>query len=226
MLEFIGPTSNLLLATSGCVCNSETEYFDNNSNTANLQFDFSVLESIDLYADLESQGSSDIIASLPTNVTVCSNKNQLNIVASGNYFHDNATDWGLSHEADKIDLTKYSEYMTDKYLWTFNISVKIKEINDGYQEIYLYNRLVKKGSVSSSDTFSKNDAVENGMIGYEQNINHSTRGDDHFTYSIPFEVLGSNCREEMYVRYGTHGQFSDEWAKESITVTITIRENR
>ena len=147
------------------------------------------------------------------------------VIASGTWANGSEkTDWGLSHEADTIDLSDYTEYMTAQYEWEFTIKVDIEEIEDGYQEVYLYNQLVKHGSVSSSDLYDESFAQECGLVKAFRNHNYSTKANDKWTAEMKFTLAGSECKKSMYVRYGAHGQFGDEWLKKGVKVIITITE--
>ena len=70
---------------------------------------------------------------LPTNKVILENENQYTIDATGYY--------GLiARDHEKLNLAAYTEYMTKDYLFLLDVSIDLKEKDDGYQEIFLYNK--------------------------------------------------------------------------------------
>ena len=203
---------------------SATETFSKDVNSNQIPFDFSIINQIDLNANLPVSSGPDFI-SLPYNKVVLSSNEEYKVIASGTWLNGSEkTDWGLSHEADAIDLSDYTEYMTAQYEWEFTIKVDIEEIEDGYQEVYLYNQLVKHGSVSSSDLYDESFAKECGLVKAFRNHNYSIKANDKWTAEMKFTLAGSECKKSMYVRYGAHGEFGDDWLKKGVKVIITITE--
>lgn len=120
---------------------------------------------------------------------------------------------------DEIDLSKYSDYMGNGYLFVFDFSVNLREKDDGYQEVYLYN---------NNGTSSKIETVKNAINNYglvSGKVIEHERGKkltDSRKYDFTFYVNGLNIRENMFVRYDAFGDDGDTWYRENIKVTLRI----
>ena len=206
---------------------SEDEHFEKDASTSSLIFDFNLLKDVKLDEDLPISEISDIIYPEPYNRLVLHNKDDYEVVASGGgalSFDKDKTDWGLSHKKELIDLSDFSEYMSDKYEWEFNIKVHIVEEKDGYQELYIYNEYHNVGGIYSNDTYSKETAQQYGMVWYNDQLNYSDSNDDDWVAEELCILSGSQCRNKMYITYGAHGTASDTWHKKEVTIYLTIRE--
>lgn len=119
---------------------------------------------------------------------------------------------------DEIALDEYTKYMDSEYLFVFDFSVKLKEKDDGYQEIYLYNE-----NNTSSKTISTPKAIEYGLVAGTV-IEHvrGKKSTESKTYAFTFCVNGTEINNSMFVRYDAFGSDSDTWYRENITVKLRI----
>lgn len=155
---------------------------------------------------------------LPMGEIVLDNENQITVTDSGVY--------GLaarSHE--QMDLSEYSEYMQSGYIFAFDVTINLQEKDDGYQEIYLYNKF----DVTTSDgnktlAFAREHGLLWGTtLEYAPGKVNKTPGDVHFSWVISGEsIRKTNGDEGMFIRYDAHGDDADTWYKNSITITLRI----
>ncbi len=80
----------------------------------------------------------------------------------------------------------------------------MKELDEGYQEIYLRN--------SNSINVAGNPEFVHGGGDVDN------WGWEHFTFTVDAE----NCTETMYLRYCAHGKNSDDWVRGQATVTVKV----
>ncbi|MCH5143126.1 MAG: hypothetical protein J1G07_05420 [Clostridiales bacterium] len=150
---------------------------------------------------------------LPSEKTILNNSNRITVTDDGIY--------GLaarSHE--QILLSDYSEYMTSDYIFIFDVTINMNEKDDGYQEVYLYNKYdVTTTSTSKDISYAR----EHGLV-YGTQIEHdpgkaNTKPQDH---NFNWVITGNNICDTMYIRYDAHGKDDDTWYKNSIKITLKI----
>lgn len=150
---------------------------------------------------------------LPSEQIVLNNNNRITVTDDGVY--------GLTARShDQIILSDYSKYMTSDYIFVFDVTINMHEKNDGYQEIYLYNKYDVTTSNAGKDISY---AREHGLI-YGTLLEHET-GKANTTpksYNFNWVILGNNICDNMYIRYDAYGNDSDTWYKNSITVTLKV----
>ncbi len=112
----------------------------------------------------------------------------------------------LSIVLDLIDISELSTFFNQSYTVTFNIELCMREINAGYQEVFLLNE--------PSHTQRAYKVIEYGGSG-----NACTEwGVVRFT----FELNGSDCTDVMCLRFGAYGNFSDDWYRRWVRATVTV----
>ena len=150
---------------------------------------------------------------LPDEATVCKNSNQITVTDTG-YL-------GLAaRDHDQIDLTDYTRYMRERYVFVFNVGLNMHEKDDGYQEIYLYNSYDKTTSSEYSVEQAKRDfgLVCGTQLEHSPSKQDSTKKDYHFRWV----TSGSNIKSPMFIRYDAWGNDNDTWYKNSIEVKLRI----
>lgn len=150
---------------------------------------------------------------LPLEQTILDNSNQITVIDDGVF--------GLAARSfDQMLLSSYAEYMTADYFFLFDVTINMHEKNDGYQEIYLYNKYDVTTSSTNKDISY---AMEHGLI-YGTLLEHDT-GKANATpqnYNFNWVISGNNIHENMYIRYDASGNDNDTWYKNSITVTLRV----
>jgi len=122
----------------------------------------------------------------------------------------NAKKIDASHEYtyDEFNISALSPFMNSEYTLCFDIRIEMKEENAGYQEIYL----------------CKDDETHiTGVAEYEfgGNGKASTTYDE---VKFNWTVRGDECTEIMKLRYGAHGEGSDDWYRRQAKVIVTIQK--
>ena len=181
---------------------SPNSQFDSESEIS-LEFDTSLLDEIDLFADY-------LPLIEPTEMAEYTNYNEWTITDDGQ--------WGLHNpdQTEKLNLYSLAPYMNSKYNIVFEITVNMEELFDGYQEILLYNKW--NDWVDDTDNINSEIAESKYGVVAVKTITHGDAGawDHEFTFTID----GSKCNEKMYIRYDAHGKYEDTWYRNNIRVTI------
>ncbi len=117
-------------------------------------------------------------------------------------------DASYEYTYDEIDLSQFSQYMTSDFEFQFNLEILMKEEYAGYQEIYV----------------CKDDKTH---VGGESAFEFGGLGSAHKAYDwarIVCTIDGENCTPKMLLRYGAHGDHSDDWYRAHVKATITVVE--
>lgn len=129
-------------------------------------------------------------------------------------------EYGMSTNLDNMDvlyMDQLMSYSNEDYVFKFEITMNIMEENDGYQEIWLYNKF-NKTDVTSESVGSKG-AASFGMVTGESQIEYGENyaGD----YSLTWYVAGDDIRPHMYLKYDANGEGDDEWKLNHIIVKVS-----
>jgi len=116
---------------------------------------------------------------------------------------------------DKISFTSLFGHTVAEYLAvgyqtvSWEIKIKISEIDDGYQEFYVS---------------TKNTTTDGNIFQYTV-IEHGSGKTDTSVWTHTFTPPNTNlsvCKDTMYVLYGAHGSKNDDWYRHSISVKMTL----
>lgn len=138
------------------------------------------------------------------------------------------TDSGrASQKLDVVNLSNYYNISALKnsgftYL-TVSLSLDVKEVDDGYQYVFLYYNSSCKGN-------SVWDKVEDFVVGsdddpsllYTYKFEHGPGEKDtswsthSFTTTIPLDDITAN----LYIRYGASGKGDDNWINKNVIITV------
>ncbi|MDR2266221.1 MAG: hypothetical protein LBE09_01365 [Christensenellaceae bacterium] len=131
-------------------------------------------------------------------------------------FHENKDDATITDDKiyfddlESIGLTLSTLINLGYTTLKFSISVDMREINDGYQELYLY-------AVASSGNTVK--------LWEKTNIEHSSEnwGTRTYTYTVALSSFYSSYGNYVWLclGYSAHGAFEDSWVRGKSSVTIT-----
>lgn len=115
-----------------------------------------------------------------------------------------------SHEYtyDEFNISALSPFLNSEYTLCFEVVIEMKEENAGYQEIYL----------------CRDDETHiTGIYDYEfgGSGNAST---SYKEVEFNWTAKGDQCTEIMKLRYGAHGDHSDDWYRRQAKVTVTIQK--
>jgi uncharacterized repeat protein (TIGR02543 family) len=107
---------------------------------------------------------------------------------------------------DVIDISEISRYFIPTLKMEFKVRIYMKEIDMGYQEIYLCD---------------KNQTKLNGVSAFQYGGDGNAKTEatwEEFTWY----VSGEKCTEQMLLCYSAHGGLGDRWQREKVEVTVTI----
>ncbi len=105
---------------------------------------------------------------------------------------------------DTLDLSTLKAFLNENYILDFKVTVSLKEIDQGTQEIYLCKD-------------DKTHIAGNGNYG-------GGRQDSWTDFEETWSVSGADCTETMLLRYGSHGNNEDDWYLGKTTVLVTVRD--
>lgn len=89
-----------------------------------------------------------------------------------------------------------------------NLKLSIKEINDGYQHIYIYN-----GSTSSSDL------ICHGRLDHGVGYTNTSWKEYNLYFEIPINMVNNYT---FYIRYNATGYSSDTWVNKIVISQISL----
>lgn len=126
-------------------------------------------------------------------------------------------------DLDKLDLTSLSTYFDDNYMFKFEITLNMKEKDQGYQEVWLYNDF-NINYPTDNLSLSRQQVCGNGLITGKYDI--SAYGDELLDIYNDIDIVlyasGKDIRNEMYLKYDAHGNEADTWNLLKTTVTVTV----
>ena len=112
------------------------------------------------------------------------------------------------------------------YYWLdVKVTLTAREVNDGYQYLFLYNTS-KCQSVGESllENFipSVGDGIKQGMLFKEQfEIGPGYKKTSWEQRDFRFYVYVGNMVDNLYLRYGANGILADTWINKDVKVTVT-----
>lgn len=128
------------------------------------------------------------------------------------------TDSGrFNQSCDTINLNNYfniSELITQGYsTFTITVTLSMKEVNAGYQHVFIYNTDSKSATDSNLLTSKQ---FEHGGSGSA----NTTYADSSFTATLSSSDVANG---KICIRYGASGEDSDTWNNKNVRVTITFK---
>ncbi len=125
--------------------------------------------------------------------------------------------YGVEHrsQADTLDLSSLEEYMTDDYVFQFDLVVSARKVYSGHRQIFLYQRMPDYVK-DSEEVVDRARAERMGLL---ESYDFTGAGRESFT----FRVSGADCRSTMYVLYDAWGDYEDTWVRESLSFVISVK---
>lgn len=109
---------------------------------------------------------------------------------------------------DRYDLSSLSEYRNNQYIFEFNLTITMKEDDNGYQEIYLTDEA--KGIITGNSEIS---------------LGKSDLQDSYIDHTEIFEVTGDKLPSVVCLMYGAHGDYADDWYRKAVHLELTVKKN-
>ena len=139
---------------------------------------------------------------IPTNYVVTT-------VVYDSGYSEKKIDASYEYTLDTFDISELATFMNSSYTLDFHIEVKMKEVYASYQEIYLCN--------SADDCVAKEESYEYGGSG--------SANKSYGWATFDWEVRGDKCTDTMKLRYGAHGDHSDDWYRAQAKVIVSVKKN-
>ena len=117
------------------------------------------------------------------------------------------------------------------YYWLdVKVTLTAREVNDGYQYLFLYNT-TQCQSVGESflENFvpSAGDGIKQGMLFKEQfELGAGYKQTSWEVRSFHFYVYVGNLIDNIYLRYGANGFLADTWVNKDIKVEVTPKKTK
>lgn len=174
------------------------------------------------------------------NCTICGYKLTENIEKIGrptilqsspNYEINDDGQYGLEEPSKSIlELSSYSKYMNDDYVFVFDVNISYEaywidrwwfwetdEYEAGNKQIFLFKKdpgyLADSLNMVNSNTIRSNYGL----------LKEETWDEDKGTKDFRWEIKGSDCTNNMCIKYGAWGDGEDTWYVKSITVDLLIK---
>lgn len=116
----------------------------------------------------------------------------------------------INLEATNFDI-KNDFYDNDFRFLEIDIEIDMKEIDDGYQEFYIYN----SSGLNGNSIWSKTN-YEYGPGFLDNSYRHIFIS----TGKISLSNFIDSDKRKIYLRYGAHGNGEDDWTNKNLTLTI------
>ncbi len=128
---------------------------------------------------------------------------------------------GLTASTDFSNNSFFMNCMSSAYVFEFTITLTYCEINDGYQQVYLYN---SDPPHTSSTDITEAEARKKGMVGGLE-FEHTPGKVDTIigTHTGDISISGALMNTEMYYRFDAEGKKDDDWKLYGIYVVIRVR---
>ena len=148
---------------------------------------------------------------------------------SPNYKIEDTGQYGLENSSNSIlSLSGYSKYMNDDYVFIFNISISYEaywwlltmdgdQYEEGNKQIFLFKK--NPGFVADSLKMV-NSTIIRSQYGL---LKEETWTEDKGTKYFNWNVNGSDCTNNMCIKYDAWGDSEDTWYVKSITVDLLIK---
>lgn len=169
------------------------------------------------------------------NCTICGYKLTKNIEkivrttilqSSPNYEIQDTGQYGLENDKNSIlDLSEYSKYMNDDYVFTFDVTISYEayyrwwefRYEQGNKQVFLFKR--NPGYVADSLNMVNSTTIRRQYGLLEEETWDEDKGTKYFKWN----VNGYDCTNNMYIKYDAWGDINDTWYVKAITVNLSIK---
>ena len=145
---------------------------------------------------------------------ILSNSSTLEVTDSGEYGNNTAR----SKNTIGID-SEYYDCKKSNYVFMFDMSISMREKDDGYQEVYLYN------SIPAGSIGSVKEAIDKGMLGAMEFCHTpGSKNANKGTYEFQWCITGDQIPEDniLYIAYDANGGYGDTWYRDEIKGDLYI----
>ena len=149
--------------------------------------------------------------------------------SSPNYKIEEDGQYGLENSSNSIlYLSSYSKYMNDDYVFVFDVKISYEaywwlwtsdgdHYEEGNKQIFLFKK--DPGYLADSLNMVNSNSIRSnyGLLKEE------TWDEDKGTKDFRWEIKGSDCTNNMCIKYDAWGDSEDTWYVKSITVDLLIK---
>lgn len=133
--------------------------------------------------------------------------------------------FGMSSDVARMDhlhLNSLSGFMSDDFVFRFDITLNITEIDKGYQEVWLYNAF-QPADIKSTSSIFRGELNDVGLVNgnYSISASGSALQDIPGNESVTLYATGSDIHNDMYLKYDANGDYNDDWDLNRSTVQVT-----
>lgn len=139
------------------------------------------------------------------------------------------TDSGrASQKMDKVLLSNYFDvkaaYQAGYTKLNVTLTFEAREIDDGYQYVFLYADSNCKGNSILDKIVDEIYDPEDPSLLYEYRFEHGgTQKDTKWgEHSFSTTIKTSRLKDDLYIRYGASGKYNDDWQNRNIAITFTL----
>ncbi len=139
----------------------------------------------------------------------------------------NITDSGRASQ--KMDVVFLSDYFDVKAAYSagytklqVTIDFEAKEVDDGYQYVFLYSDTKCKGNSFFDKVVDEFYDPQDPSLLYEYRFEHGGTGKntEWGAHSFSASLRMDRLKDDLYIRYGASGQGNDSWQNRNIVVTF------
>lgn len=141
------------------------------------------------------------------------------------------TDSGrASQKMDKVLLSNYFDVsVANRAGYTkldITVEFEAKEIDDGYQYVFLYSDSECKGNNFFDKVVDEFYDPEDPSLLYEYRFEHGGTGKDTSwkSHSFSTTIKMSRLKDDLFIRYGASGNYDDDWQNRNIVVTFCVKQ--
>lgn len=144
--------------------------------------------------------------------------------SSPNYKIEEDGQYGLENSSNSIlYLSEYNKYMNDDYVFVFDVTISYEagkwfgNYIYGNKQVFLFKK--NPGYIADSFNMVNSETIYSkyGLLKEE------TWDEDKGTKDFRWEIKGSDCTNNMYIKYDAWGENEDTWYVRAITVDLMIK---
>lgn len=129
----------------------------------------------------------------------------------------------------KMDIVPFSDNYKAKALYNagytklkVDFSFDVKEIDDGYQYVFLYyNTSCDENNIVDEIVDLFDDSDPSLLYTYKFEHTSGKKDTNWATHTFSTSVSMSSIKDDLYIRYGASGKNEDDWQNKNVVVTLT-----
>lgn len=124
-------------------------------------------------------------------------------------------------KATKLDMSAFNDHFSSDFTFEMTIVIDMKRIDDGYQEVYLYNKQAYMDKSAENDPPYETVVRDYGLV-----TGHTFESPEgRYEKVITLTFTGDRCADTMYLQYDSHGNKDDDWKIYGVTVDVNVKRS-